>query len=282
MSDGKQLDYDDEPAGQQQQSQAQRQGALDDGSGLPLKEGAVFGAISVVATYLAHLLMTMIVTAQTSPIAQSVGTGEDASVVVTDMVASWKAAGWSYLSVFGTGFEVDGEVATLGDAPNHGAAFASPIINSANGVIYGLNGAFELATLVLFLGTIGSIVAAGYGVAKYTDADNAVDAVKAGVTVTLPYLVFAALAAFLMTHAYSEVPTVTSLIGSETSGVLGLEQGDYLNDAGDSVPSGVEFGPSTTDAILFAGIIVPAILGAVGGLLTQPRDALETVMAKVQ
>jgi len=27
-----------------------------------------------------------------------------------------------------------------------------------------------------------------------------------------------------------------------------------------------------TDAVLFAGIIVPAILGAVGGLLTQPRD----------
>lgn len=266
MSDGKQLDYDDEPAGQQQRSQAQ--GTLDDGTDLPIKEGAVFGAISVVATYLAHLFLTMITTARTTPIVEMIGIGDDASLIVTEMVPSWKAGGWSYLSVFGTGFEVDGEATTLGNAPNHAAAF--------------MGGSFTLSTLFLFLLTVGGIVAAGYGVARYTDADNAVDAVKAGVTVTLPYLVFAALAAFLMAHAYSEVPTVTSLIGGEQSGVIGLEQGDYLNDAGDSVPSDVEFGPSTSDALLFAGIIVPAILGAVGGLLTQPRDALETVMAKVQ
>ncbi|MGQ3412887.1 hypothetical protein ACT4ML_11580 [Natrinema sp. LN54] len=267
MSDGKQLDYDDEPAGQQQRSQAQHQ-TLDDGTDLPIKEGAVFGAISVIATYLAHLFLTMITTAQRTPIAETVGIGDDASLVVTEMVPSWKAGGWSYLSVFGTGFEVDGEAATLGNAPNHAAAFTG--------------GSFTLSTLFLFLLTVGGIVAAGYAVAKYTDADNAVDAAKAGVTVTLPYLVFAVLAAFLMSHAYSEVPTVEALIRGEQTGVIGLEQGDYLNDAGDSVPSGVEFAPSTSDALLFAGIIVPAVLGTVGGLLTQPRDALETVMAKVQ
>lgn len=275
MSNGEQLEYETE-------SDVQRQAPRDSGSDFPVKEGAVIGAIAVVATYLTHLLLTMIVTAQSTPIAESVGAGDDASMVVTEMVASWKAAGWSYLSVFGTGFEVDGEAATLGDAPNHGAAFASPILNSANGVVYGLNGAFELATLVLFLGTIGGIVAAGYGVAKYTEADDAVEAAKAGVTVALPYLVFAAIVAFVMTQSYAEVPAVQALIEPEGAGVVGLESSEYLNDAEDSVTTNAEFGPSTTDALLFAGVIVPAILGAVGGLLTQPRDALEAMMAKVQ
>lgn len=264
MSDGEQLEYENE-------SDVQRQVPQDGGSDLPVKEGAVFGAIAVVATYLTHLFLTMIVTAQQTPIAQSVGTGDDASLVVTEMVASWKAAGWSYLSVFGTGFEVDGEAATLGNAPNQGAAFAG-----------GLNNAFTLSTLFLFLVTVGGIVAAGYAVAKYTDTDNAIDAAKAGATVTLPYVAFAAIVAFVMTQTYSELPTVVELIGAEDSGVLGLEASEYLNDAGDSVTTNAEFGPSTTDALLFAGIIVPAILGTVGGLLTQPRDALETVMAKVQ
>ncbi|WP_226039776.1 hypothetical protein [Natrinema sp. DC36] len=263
MSDGKQLDYETEESAEQQQHVPR-----DDGNDLPIKEGAVFGAIAVVATYLTHLLLTAISTAQTSPIAASVGAGGDASVVVTEMVASWKAAGWSYLSVFGTGFEADGEAAVLGNAPNHGAAFATS--------------AFSMSTLVLFLATIGGIVAAGYAVAKYTDADDAGDAAKAGVTVAVPYLAFAAIVALVMTQTYSEVPTVATLIGTEDAGVQGLAYGDYLNDAQDTVSTDVEFGPSMTDAVLYAGIIVPAILGAVGGLLTQPRDALETVMAKVQ
>ncbi|PGF16033.1 hypothetical protein CP556_07815 [Natrinema sp. CBA1119] len=268
MSDGKQLDYDTEESTEERQRVPR-----DEGSDLPIKEGAVFGAIAVVATYLTHLLLTAIATAQSSPIAASVGA--DGDVVVTEMVASWKAAGWSYLSVFGTGFEADGEAATLSDAPNHGAAFASTLIND-------VSSAFELATLFLFLVTVGGIVVAGYAVATYTDADGPVDAAKAGVTVAIPYLAFAAIAAFVMTQTYSEVPTVVNLIGAEDGGVLGLTTGDYLNDAGDSVSTDVEFAPSMTDAILFAGIIVPAIFGAVGGLLTQPRDALETVMAKVQ
>ncbi|WP_254762496.1 hypothetical protein [Natrinema marinum] len=259
MSDGKQLEYEEED-----ESIEQQRIPRDDGTELPIKQGAVFGAIAVVATYLTHLFLTMITTARSSPTARQVGD----SVVVTEMVASWKAAGWSYLSVFGTGFQADGETATLSDAPNHAAAF--------------MGGSFTLSTLFLFLVTVGGVVAAGYAVAKYTDADDAVDAVKAGATVALPYVVFAVLAAFVMTQTYSEVPTVVDLIGSEQSDVLGLTAGDYLNDAGDSVSSNVTFGPSTTDAILFAGIIVPAVLGAVGGLLTQPRDALETVMAKVQ
>lgn len=262
MSDGKRLDYETEESTDQQRV------LRDDESDFPIKEGAVFGTIAVIATYLTHLLLTAISAAQTSPIAASVGVGDDASVVVTEMVASWKAAGWSYLSVFGTGFEADGEAAVLGNAPNHGAAFATD--------------AFSMSTLLLFLATVGGIVAAGYAVAKYTDADDAGDAAKAGVTVVVPYLAFAAIVAVVMSHTYSEVPTVVTLIGTEDAGVQGLAFGDYLNDAQDSVTTDVAFGPSTTDAILFAGIVVPAILGAVGGLLTQPRDALETVMARVE
>ncbi|WP_222915726.1 hypothetical protein [Natrinema sp. SYSU A 869] len=271
MSDGKQMDYEEESTEQQQNQPAQRQVPQDEGSDFPIKEGAVTGAIAVIATYLTHLFLTAIVTAQVRPEAESVGVGDDATLVITEMVSSWKAAGWSYLSVFGTGFEAEGETAFLSDAPNHGAAFAGSLGN-----------AFTLSTLFLFIVTVGGIVTAGYAVAKYTDADDAVDAAKAGVTVAVPYLAFAAIAAVVMTHTFSEVPTVVDLIGSEAVGVYGLESTEYLNDAGDQVVSDVEFGPSTTDAILFAGIIVPAILGAVGGVLTQRRDAFETVMAKVQ
>ncbi|QSX00673.1 hypothetical protein [Haloterrigena alkaliphila] len=263
MADDSQLEYDDERQVEEQPAQrpAAGQGTA---SELPIKEGAVFGAIAVIATYLAHLFLTAVSTAQSSPEAATIG--ED--LVVTEMVASWKAAGWSYLSAFGTGFEVDGEAATLGDAPNQAAAFAG--------------GPFFLSELLLFLATVGGIVAAGYAVARYTDADDAADAAKAGATVAVPYLAFAALVALVMTHSFSEVPTVIELVEGEGSGVLGLSAGEFLNDAGDQVTSNVEFAPSTSDAILYAGLVVPVVLGALGGVLTKRREALETVMAKVQ
>ncbi|MBZ6494961.1 hypothetical protein [Natrinema longum] len=107
----------------------------------------MFGAITVIATYLTHLFLTAITTAQVRPEVASIGVGDDASLIVTELVSSWKAAGWSYLGVFGTEFEVDGEAATLGDAPNHGAAFAgSP------------SSAFGLSTLFLFLVTVGGLL----------------------------------------------------------------------------------------------------------------------------
>jgi len=178
MSDGKQLDYETEESTEEHQRVPR-----DDGSDLPIKEGRCWS----------HRRGRHVSDAPASdgdcdgtivPIAASVGA--DGDVVVTEMVASWKAAGWSYLSVFGTGFEADGEAATLSDAPNHGAAFAT--------------GAFSLSTLVLFLVTVGGIVVSGYAIAKYTEANSPVDAAKAGVTVAIPYLAFAAIAAFVMTQ----------------------------------------------------------------------------------
>lgn len=267
MANDSQLEYEDEQTdGKPDQRPAAGQGTS---SELPIKQGAVFGAITMIAAYLSHLFLTAIATAQSTPAAGMVGEGEDASLVVTEMIASWKAAGWSYLSTFGTGFEAEGEIARLGGVPNHGAAY--------------VNGAFSLSTLFLFLVTIGGIAAAGYAVARYTEADDAAEAAKAGMTVAVPYFVFALLAALVMTHTFSEGPAVEALLGGEFSSgaVPGLEGGDHLGSEG-HVTSEVEFGPSTTDAILYAGIVVPVVLGALGGVAAQWRDALETLMAKVE
>lgn len=265
MSDGQQLDYEEE-------SDAQRQVPQESGSELPVKEGAVFGAIAVVATYLAHLLLTVVVAGQTSPQAYVDTAGDSPVVVVTDLVASWTAAGWSYLAAFGVGFEASGEAATLGDAPNNVAAIA--------------NSPFLLSDTVLFVATMGSVVAAGYAIASYTDADDPVEAVKAAVTIVPPYLVFAAIAAVLMTHTYSDPALVETIVGQpiENAGSLGnvpaLDGGQFTNDNGE-ITGSVEFGPSMNDAILFAGIVIPAVLAAVGGLVTQWRDAVDTAIAKV-
>ncbi|MDQ2050194.1 hypothetical protein RBH26_06820 [Natronolimnohabitans sp. A-GB9] len=257
MTEESQLEYEDE---QDDEQRTQRPAAVQDtGSDLPFKQGAVFGAIAAIATYFAHLLATLVATAQTTPTTYT----DDGSVVVTDMVASWEAAGWSYLAAFGTGFEADGEPATLGDAPNHAAAAASP--------------PFFLVDTALFVLTLGLVVAAGYAIANYTDADDAVEAVKASVTVVPAYLVIAAVVAFLMTNTYSDPELVGSLIDSAGT----LEAEPYLNDEME-ITGSVEFAPTTSGAILFAGILVPAVLAAIGGVLTQRRDALATLMAQVE
>lgn len=254
MADESQLEYEDEQTGvQPTQTTVQ-----DSGSDLPIKQGAVFGAIAVVATYLAHLLVTAVATAQTTPDTYT----DDGSLIITDMVASWQAAGWSYLAAFGTSFQADGEPATLGDAPNQAAALGSA--------------PFFMIDTLLFVLTVGLVVAAGYAVATYTDTDDAGSAVKASVTVVPAYLVFAAIAAILMTHTFSDPQLVGSVL--ESAGTI--EPGPYLNDSGE-ITGDIEFAPSTSDAVLFAGIVIPVVLAAIGGLLTQRRDALETVMAKV-
>ncbi|WP_254521666.1 hypothetical protein [Natrinema caseinilyticum] len=181
--------------------------------------------------------------------------------MATDLVSSWVAAGWSYLSTFGVGFEVNGEAATLGQAPNNVAAIS--------------NSPFVLATTVLFAVTVGTVIAAGYGIARYTDADDPVEAAKVGLTVVPPYLVFAALAAFVMTHTYSDLVTVSQLAGS----VPMLQPSTFINEG--SVAMKPTFGASTTDAILFAGIVFPTIFGVAGALISQGNGVVDAAIAKV-
>lgn len=255
MADESQLEYEDEEV-EERSTQAAVQ---DSGSDLPFKQGAVVGAMAVIATYLMHLFLTVVATAQATPATYF----DDDTLVVTDMVASWEAAGWSYVAAFGGGFEADGETATLGDAPNQAAAMGST--------------PFIMADTLLFLITVGLVVAAGYAIARYTDADDAVEAAKASVTIVPAYLVFAALVAVAMTHTYSDPQLVESVL--ESAGTVDPEP--FLDDEG-SITGDIEFAPSTTGTILVAGLVVPAVLGVVGGLATQWRDAAETVMAKVE
>ncbi|WP_254521665.1 hypothetical protein [Natrinema caseinilyticum] len=55
-SDGKQLGYEEE-------SEVRQQVPRTRGSELPIKEGAVFGSIGVVVTYLMHLYLSMVASA---------------------------------------------------------------------------------------------------------------------------------------------------------------------------------------------------------------------------
>lgn len=254
MSDGKQLDYETEESTEEQRV------SRDDERDLPIKEGAVFGIIGVLITYLTHLFLTMGASTQITPIINNNG---DAPVA-TELVASWVAAGWSYLGTFGVGFEASGEAATLSQAPNNAAAISSS-----------LSTGFLFVPMVLFAVTVGAIMAAGYGIARYTDADDPVDAVKAGLTVVPPYLVFAAIAALLMTHSYSDLATVTQIIGD-----VPTLQGDQFVD-GDTVTSNIEFGAATSDAIIFAGILFPATFAVIGALITQGEDVIDAVVDKV-
>lgn len=254
MSDGKQLDYETEESTDQQQV------SHDDGNDIPIKEGAVFGVIGVVITYLTHLFLTMSASTQITPVINNNG---DAPVA-TELVASWVAAGWSYLGAFGVGFEASGEAATLSQAPNNAAAISSS-----------LSTGFLFVPMVLFAVTVGAIMAAGYGIARYTDADDPMESVKAGLTVVPPYLVFAAIAAFVMTHSYSDLATVTQIISD-----IPTLQGDQFVD-GDTVTSNVEFGASTSDAIIYAGVLFPAIFAVIGALITQGEDVIDVVVEKV-
>ena len=249
MSDGKQLEYEEESDGQQP-------ALREDSSELPIKEGAVFGAIGVLITYLINFYLTIGAASQTTPVMNTNGD----TPVPTELVSSWVAAGWSYLGTFGVGFEASGEPATLSQAPNNVAALS--------------NSPFVLASTVLFAVTVGTILAAGYGIARYTDADDPIEAAKAGVTVVPPYLVFAALAAFVMTHTYSDMATVSQLVSS----VPTLQADQFVN--GDTVTP-IDFGASTTDAILFAGIIFPAAFGVLGALVTQGEAVVDTAIAKI-
>lgn len=255
MADESQLEYEDEQAdGRPAQAAAQ-----DSGTDLPYKEGAVFGAIAVIVTYLTHLFLTVVATAQTTPTTYT----DDGSLVVTDMVASWQAAGWSYVAAFGAGFEADGETATLGDAPNQAAAMGSA--------------PFFMADTLLFLISVGLVVVAGYAVANYVEADDAVEAAKAGVTIVPAYLIFGAIVAFAMTHTYSDAVLVESVLDS--AGTVDPEP--FLNDEAE-ITGDIDFAASTTGAVGAAGLVVPGVLGVVGGLITQWRDALERLMAQVQ
>ncbi|QLG49873.1 hypothetical protein [Natrinema halophilum] len=253
MSDGKQLDYEEESAGQQQISR-------DAGSDLPLKEGAVFGIVGVVITYLTHLYLTVAQAGQTTPVSYT----DDGSTVVTDLVSSWVAAGWSFLGTFGVSFEAGGERAALGSAPNNVAALA-------NG-----SAPFVLADTILFIVTVGTLVGLGYGVARYTDAEGPVEAVKAGLTIVPPYIVFAALAAFVMTHEYSDPQLISSVVNS----VAPLTGDTFFNNSGEVV-SNLTFKPSLNEAILFAGIIFPALFAVLGAIIAQGEDVIDTAVAKV-
>jgi len=217
----------------------------------------VFGAGGVVITYLTHLYLTVAAAAQSTPLAYADGE----TTVVTDLVPSWVGAGWSYLATFGVGFEASGEVATLSAAPNNVAALT--------------NSPFALASTTLFVVTVGTLVAAGYGIARYADADDPVEAAKAGLTVVPPYVVFALLAAFLMSHTYSDQALVEQIINSV--GTLEAEQ--FVTDG--QISGEIDFGPALTDAVLFAGIVFPAVFAVLGAVLSQGQSAVDSVVDRI-
>ncbi|WP_408956701.1 hypothetical protein [Natrinema sp. 74] len=269
MSDGKQLEYEEE-----EQSVNQQRIPRDDGTELPIKEGAVFGALAVVVTYLAHFFLTVVASAQMTPVVNTTGD----TPVATDLVASWTAAGWSYLATFGVGFKASGEAIALGDIPNNPAALANSPASLANSPASLANSPFFLSGAVLFAVTVGAVTAAGYGIARYTDADGPAEAAKAGITVVPPYLAFGVITALLMTATFSDYATVFSILES----VPLLQTDQFINVQEQTASSNITVKPSTGDAVLFAGIVFPAIFAVVGSLITQGEEVIDAAVAKVE
>lgn len=73
MADERQLEYEDEQTADRSAQQPAVERANAGGSDLPIKQGAVFGAIALIATYLSHLFLTAIATARSTPAAGMCG-----------------------------------------------------------------------------------------------------------------------------------------------------------------------------------------------------------------
>ena len=214
MADENQMEYDESGAEQPVQGAGEQpQAASDAGSELPVKEGAVFGVGAFLLSYLTSLAVV-------------IGTFALGGVDADDMAASWEFAAWGLLSGLGATFEVDGEVASLVSA----------------------GGGFGNVAIVFILVPLVVLLAAGYSMAKYTDATDAGEAAKAGALVVPGWLVLA---------------VIFSVVA------------EYETDAE------VTMGVATGDAVLYAGVLIPALFAIAGGLLYSWPDPVEKAMEKI-
>ncbi|MFC7239516.1 hypothetical protein ACFQS4_15205 [Saliphagus sp. GCM10025317] len=211
MAVDSQLEYDDAPPMDEQVHQMPA-----DSSDLPVKDGAVFG---IGAFLLSYFSLYAVVQG-----AMSMG-----GVTADDVPATWETAAWVLLTALGAGFEVDGETAAVG-----GSIMELSVV-----------GGF----VVLYVAVpIVVLVAAGYSMAKYTNASDASEAVRSSALVVPGWLALSVVFAFL-SEWESEAEIAYAVV--------------------------------TSDAILYAGVLVPALFAIAGGLLYSWPDPAEKVLAKI-
>lgn len=101
---------------------------------------------------------------------------------------------------------------------------------------------------VMALVTVGVVAAAGYLLVKYTGADDLRSAVTTSALIATGYVVLAPLVALFATW---------------------------------SPETGAPISPSTVDALLYAGILVPAVFGIVGGLAATWPEPIDWVLEQI-
>lgn len=221
----------------------------------PYQRGIVYGTIAVAVTYLTHLYMTMV---SSSLVPSTAETGH---------VSVLTSAGWSYLSVFGVGFQADGESAGLDVAIGNLAPLSNPIQTSPTFFAPQGSDPFLFADTLVVLVTICLPILMGYFLARNIEPDTVTQAAKAGITIVIPYFVFAVIAGLLFAHTYDSIDTV----GEIANAVEGLDSNSYSD--GDELT----FAPSVPQTVLFAGLLFPTTFGVLGALITQSQETIARI-----
>lgn len=167
-----QLEYSEETPGEQPGAtgaRATQQGrAQSDGSELPLKAGAVFGAGSFLVTYVVTLMVVY----------GSLSTG---GATADEMAASYEAAGLTLLSSLGAEIQAGGEATSL---------------LAATGATSELL-ALVFAVPLITIGAAAVLTAGAYGLVGYTDATGLEESLKTALLLVPGWLVLTLLTSFV-------------------------------------------------------------------------------------
>lgn len=166
-----------------------------------------------------------------------------------DGASTWVAAGWSFLATLNVGFTANGEEVAFSAVPAG--------IGSTELLILGL-----VPPLVL--------IATGYAFVRRVDPDDLAETAKTSLLLVPPFLALAVVSAFLMTHSYSTEAQVGVLIQSVEA--LG----------GENPPSSVDVGPALGDAVIWAGIVYPALFGLIGGAIARWDEVADAALAQIE
>ncbi|SNZ15128.1 hypothetical protein SAMN06269185_2388 [Natronoarchaeum philippinense] len=225
-------------------SQQQTESLVDQ---LPLGEGVVAGSGAFLLAYLFyHQVVTFLTTFGSASSAGPSG---------------WVVSGWYFFASHNVPVQAGGETAAVSVLPRLGTSGTNFFI-----------GGWPVQMLLLFAPAFG-LIGAGYLVVSWEDPDELVDLALSVAAVAIPYLVLSVVAAFLMTHTY----TNSGAIGTIISNVEPLAQ-QYSNG---QPPSSLNVGVSITNAALFAGIVYPVVFGGLGGIAAKKDLVVDEITARL-
>jgi hypothetical protein len=163
-------------------------------------------------------------------------------------VSTWVAAGWTYLAALNVGLEANSAEAALSQIPQVGA---------------------PISVITLLIPPI-TLIAAGYLLVSYVDPEEPVEVVKTSLLLVPPFLVLSLVSAFLMSHSFTADAPVDSLAAT----VEGIST--------ENTPNTIDVSPALSDAVLYAGILYPALFGIVGGAIARWQQFTDELVAQFQ